>query len=245
MRRWLAAFVLSLAALAGQARGQALTADLSSHIIGITTGFAGAKLVLFGATDRPGDIVVVVRGPPTDIMIRRKERIMGLWINGSRAVFHDAPSFYAVAANRPLAGITTPDVLARHNIGLENIRLQLTEAIAEPDLAGFRAALLESQTKAGLYHSDSAPVGFLGQRLFRTDMEFPANVPTGNYSVEVYLFADGQLIGAQTTALVVGRVGFSNGVFVVARRHGVLYGAGALVFAVAAGWAAGAAFRRV
>lgn len=244
MRR-LVALALALLMLASRAPGQALTADLSSHIIGITTGFAGADLVLFGSTDKTGDVVVVVRGPPADIMIRRKERIMGIWINGSRAVFHDAPSFYAIAANRPPADITAADVMARHNIGLDNIRLQPTEPIADSELAAFRTALLTSQGEAGLYHSDIAKVTFLGPHLFRADMVFPANVPTGNYAVEVFLFADGQLIGAQTTPLVVGRIGFSNGVFVVARRHGVLYGVGALAFAVAAGWAAGAVFRRV
>ena len=56
---------------------------------------------------------------------------------------------------------------------------------------------------------------------------------------------DGEVGSAQTTTLIVSRIGFSNGVFVVAHRHAVLYGLGALSFAVAAGWAAGAVFRRV
>ena len=76
-------------------------------------------------------------------------------------------------------------------------------------------------------------------------MFFPANVPTGSYSVEVLLMSGGEVISAQTTPLIVSRIGFSNGVFVVAHRHAVLYGLGALTFAVAAGWAAGAVFRRV
>jgi hypothetical protein len=49
-----AAGVMAIAA----ADAQTLTADLSSHVIGITTGFVGANLVLFGSTDRPGDIAV-------------------------------------------------------------------------------------------------------------------------------------------------------------------------------------------
>jgi uncharacterized protein (TIGR02186 family) len=233
----------------GPARGQSLTADLSSHIIGITTGFVGANLVLFGAIDlpagQPGDIVAVVRGPEADITVRRKQRIAGIWINGSRAEFPDAPSFYAVAANRPPAEIAGPDLMARHAIGLANIRPRPSEPMDDTRLAEFRAALLDAETAAGLYRADVAPVTFLGGRLFRADMAFPANVPTGNYSVEVFLFTDGRLVGAQTTPLVVSRIGFSNGVAVAARRHAVIYGASALIFAVAAGWAAGAIFRRV
>ena len=242
----LAAILLVLVTiLAGRAGAQTLTADLSSHVIGITTGFVGADLVLFGSADKPGDIIVIVRGPPTELTVRRKEKILGVWINGSSAVFRDAPSFYAVAASHPLAEVASPDSMARHAIGLENVKLRPEGTIAEPRLGEFRGALLKSQEKIDLYRAGIAPVTFLGEHLFRADMFFPANVPTGSYSVEVLLMSGGEVISAQTTPLIVSRIGFSNGVFVVAHRHAVLYGLGALTFAVAAGWAAGAVFRRV
>jgi uncharacterized protein (TIGR02186 family) len=231
--------------LAARAGAQTLTADLSNHVIGITTGFVGANLVLFGTTDRPGDIIVVVRGPPTMLTVRRKEKILGVWINGSSAVFRDAPSFYAVAASHPLGDIASQDSMIKHSIGLEHVKLQPREPIPEPRLDEFRVALLKSQENIDLYRSGVGPVTFLGEHLFRSDMFFPANVPTGSYSVEVLLMSGGEVVSAQTTPLIVSRIGFSNGVFVVAHRHAVLYGIGALTFAVAAGWASAAAFRRV
>ncbi len=243
--RGLGVSAILVVALAVAARGQTLTADLSSHVIGITTGFVGANLVLFGSTDRPGDIAVVVRGPPAEITVRRKQQILGVWVNGGSAVFHDAPGFYAVAATRPLSEIADSALLARHNIGLGNIKLQPVAAMPDGDLAAFRAALVDNEERADLYRKDIGHVTFLGEHLFRADMAFPANVPTGNYSVEVDLFSGGELIGAQTTTLIVSRIGFSNGVFTIAHRHAVLYGLGALAFAVAAGWAASVAFRRV
>jgi uncharacterized protein (TIGR02186 family) len=242
----ISAVIFALAALIGfQARAQTLTADLSSHVIGITTGFVGADLVLFGTTDKPGDVIVIVRGPPTELTVRRKEKILGVWINGSSAVFRDAPSFYAVAASHPLAEIASQESMGRQAIGLENVRLQPNRSIPEPRLTEFRKALLSSQESIDLYRSGVAPVTFLGEHLFRADMFFPANVPTGSYSVEVLLMSGGEVVSAQTTPLIVSRIGFSNGVFVVAHRHAVLYGLGALSFAIAAGWAAGAMFRRV
>ncbi len=243
MKAWILAALIALTA--GRAEAQTLAADLSSHVIGITTGFVGANLVLFGSTDRPGDIAVIVRGPPTAMTVRRKENILGVWINGSSAVFRDAPSFYAVAASKPLKDIATLENLTRHSIGLENVKLQPSKGIPEPRLSEFQAALLDNQEKADLYRANVAPVTFLGEHLFRADMFFPANVPTGSYSVEVLLLSGGEVVSAQTTPLIVSRIGFSNGVFVVAHRHAALYGAGALVFAIFAGWAAGAMFRRV
>lgn len=245
-RRWIWAAVLTgLAAIAPAARAQTLTADLSSHVIGITTGFQGADLVLFGSADRPGDIAVVVRGPDMSMVVRRKTRVLGLWLNGRSATFRETPSFYEVAATRPLAEIASPETLARYGIGLDNIHMLPAGAAADPDLSPFRDALLESQEKADLYHRDIARVTFLGEHLFRADISFPANVPTGNYTVEVVLLAGGQVVSAQTTPLIVSRIGFSNGVFAVAHHHDILYGVGALLFAVGAGWAAGAIFRRV
>jgi uncharacterized protein (TIGR02186 family) len=242
----IAAVILGLVTmLAGRAGAQTLTADLSSHVIGITTGFVGANLVLFGSADKPGDVIVIVRGPPTELTVRHKEKILGVWINGSSAVFRDAPSFYAVSASHPLAEIASQDSQVRHGIGLENVKLQPSRPIPEPRLGEFRKALLSSQENIDLYRDGVAQVTFLGEHLFRADMIFPANVPTGNYSVEVLLMSGGEVVSAQTTPLIVSRIGFSNGVFVVAHRHAVLYGLGALGFAVAAGWAAGAMFRRV
>ncbi len=239
-------FLILLAAvsLAGPARSQTLTADLSSHIIGITTGFVGANLTLFGSTDKPGDIVVIVRGPPAEMVVRRKQKVLGVWINGSSAVFRDAPSFYTTASSKPLTDIAQSDVLMHHMIGVDNLKLTTKEPMAEPRLGAFRGALISAQEKLDLYRADPVPVTFLGEHLFRADMAFPANVPTGTYSVEVLLLSDGAVVGVQTTSLIVSRIGFSNGVFSVAHHHAVLYGLGALAFAGFAGWGAGAVFRR-
>jgi len=243
--RGLAVILLGLLLFGAPVKAQTLTADISSHIIGITTGFVGADLVLFGSADIPGDIVVIVRGPSTEFVVRRKEQHFGLWLNGSSVTFREAPSFYAAAASRPIEEIAGPDVRARYNIGVDNIRMQPSIPATNAYYGDFRSAFLADQESNGLYRRSISTVNFLGERLFRADMTFPSNVPTGNYTVEVILFSEGQVVGAQTTPLIVSRIGFSNGVYVVAHRHAALYGAGALAFAVAAGWAAGAAFRKV
>ena len=55
----------------------------------------------------------------------------------------------------------------------------------------------------GLFQARAAPIRFLGQRLFRADIVFPANVPTGLYTVNVYLVKGGQVVSAATTPLSV------------------------------------------
>ena len=67
--------LLLLLAAPSAVRAEPLVADLSNHLIAITTGFTGANVLLFGATDGPGDIVAVVRGPTGRAIVRRKERL--------------------------------------------------------------------------------------------------------------------------------------------------------------------------
>src|SRR5271154_4365655 len=87
------------------AHAEGLVADLTSHLIAITTGFTGASVVLFGAIDGPGDVIVAVRGPEREMTVRRKTRVAGIWVNTQQVTFANLPSFYAVAASRPMADI--------------------------------------------------------------------------------------------------------------------------------------------
>src|SRR5271154_4493001 len=109
------------------AHAEALVADLTSHLIAITTGFTGASVVLFGATDGPGDVVAVVRGPERDMIVRRKSRVAGIWINTRQLVFANVPSFYALYAPRPLQEIAPASVQALHEMGLDNLRFAAPE----------------------------------------------------------------------------------------------------------------------
>ena len=109
---------------AGTARAEALVADLTNHLIAITTGFTGASVVLFGAIDGPGDVAVVVRGPDRDVTVRRKSRFAGIWVNSEEVIFGNVPSFYFVAASRPLEEIVSPAIAAFYRLGVTNLEMK-------------------------------------------------------------------------------------------------------------------------
>jgi uncharacterized protein (TIGR02186 family) len=106
-------------------------------------------------------------------------------------------------------------------------------------------ALTRIKTREGLFQSDAGKVTFLGAQLFRVDFRFPANVPTGSYLVEILLIRDGQVASAQTTPLVVSKIGVGADIFEFAHRHSAAYGIIAIVMALLAGWAAHLVFRRI
>ena len=69
-------FALVLTKTTAMVAATALVADLSRDHIEITTSFSGTRLLLFGATEGVGDVVVVVRGPNRREVIRKKERVL-------------------------------------------------------------------------------------------------------------------------------------------------------------------------
>jgi uncharacterized protein (TIGR02186 family) len=239
-------FVLVAALLfwAPPTRAEGLVADLTSHLIAITTGFTGASVVLFGATDGPGDVIVVVRGPEREMTVRRKNRIAGIWVNTQEVTFTNAPSFYAVAASHAIEEILSPAAAALYRLGVANLKLEAeTPAPSAVVVDAFRAALERTQQQAGLFVNRMGKVDFLGERLFRTTIAFPANVPTGTYLVEVFLVRDKDVVSGQTTPLVVSKVGVDAAVFEFSGRQPGFYGAIAVLTAVVAGWLASLPFR--
>lgn len=243
MTRSLLAAVL-LVVLAARAAAQPLVADLSDHLISIRTDFAGTEVLLFGATEGDGEVIVVMRGPELPVTVRRKEQVAGIWINRQDARFTGVPAFYRAASSKPLAEIAAPAVLAREQIGLPNLRFAPAEPLDAAALAEFRSALIRNQERDGRFVAEVGKVSFLGSRLFRTRIVLPANVPTGAYTVEVFLMQDGQVAAAQATPMFVSRAGMSAEVFEFAHRQGALYGILAVLIAVLTGWAAAHLVRR-
>ena len=238
---WLSCLVFALAA--GPARGEAVVADLSSHLIAITGGFSGTSVVLFGATDGPGDVVVVVRGPEHDVAVRRKRRVAGIWVNAKEEVFAGVPSFYSIASSRPLDAITTPAVQSFHELGLANLHLRLDRGPLRDEDLPFRDALIQTQQRDNVFGEAVGKVDFLGDRLFRATLAFPSNVPTGTYLVQVFLIRNRGVVSGQTTPLVISKIGVDAEIVDFAERRSAIYGLVAVATAMVAGWLASVPFR--
>jgi uncharacterized protein (TIGR02186 family) len=243
-RNLVTVLALLLMGLASSAPAAQLAVDLSDHAVSISTGFAGTSLLLFGATEEPGDLVVVITGPKHTVTVRRKERVGGIWVNTEAATFGGVPGFYAVAATRPLDELTDAAVRKRHEIGFENIALQRPRDIAPQKVQAFRDGLRRNLVRDGLVVEATRPVSIVDKRLFRTRIDVPSNVPVGTYLTRVLLFQNGELISVRTTPLKVERSGLSASIFDFAHQHAAAHGIVAILLALAAGWAAALAFRR-
>ena len=226
---------------------QSFTADLSDHLIAITTGFTGTSVLLFGIAQPPGDdLAVVVRGPAADVTVRHKRRLGPIWVDSAAVVFDHVPSFYAVAASKPLDQLAPPAELARYGVGTAHLELDAASPsnLSPAERTVFRAALIRAKERTKLYTSDPGRISFVGAQLFRTRVIFPADVPPGTYAVQVLQFVDGRVAYAQQSALEITKVGVEAKLYDVATRQSLLYGVAAVMLAVIAGWGAATIFRR-
>jgi len=243
--RLILAALAALVVASPMARADYVVADLSKRRIDITLGFSGAEVLLFGATDTGGDVIVAVRGPDQPVVVRHKERVAGLWVNRSWMQFSNAPAFYYVASSRPLEAIASNATLAGIDVGIDHLRLAPTDSSENADAEEFQSALIRVKEREGLYATGAGNVTFIAGKLFRTTVSFPATVATGPYTVEVFLLRNGQVESAQRWPLFITKVGLSAAVYDQAHTRPWLYGLFAVVIAVVAGWLGSFGLRKV
>ena len=81
-----------------------------------------------------------IRGPNRPIVVRRKERVAGMWMNGPSKTFPSVPGFYAVLSSRPFRAITSGRNPARSSASASPISISARPPTASADEDGFRAS---------------------------------------------------------------------------------------------------------
>ncbi len=246
-----------------QSSPPALSAALTTTSVQVTSGFRGARIVLYGAvfdpTDRPSDVVVVVRGPDQPVRIARKVRVAGLWLNSRPVVFQGAPGFYMTASTRPLDQIAGFAALRHLGAGMDHLaiaapgeqRVETRYGVRDMVVSGlgadyldWRRAVIRLKEKSGLYAADKARVVYVDKDLFKSEIDLPTDAPIGRYRVQIVLFQDGKPVSQRVRDLNVEKVGFERALYVFAHTRPWSYGLVSITIALAAGWLASAAFRR-
>lgn len=245
-------FLAPLAALLMGQAGPRLVPDISARSIEIRYSFTGAQLLLFGAILYPGgrtptrplDVVVVLKGPVQPMIVREKQKIAGIWMNADSHRFVSAPSYYAVASNRPLAQIVGERTAAVYELGLGNLQLSPGGGAQVEKAQRFENGLLDLRTRQGLYAENSNGVEISDGVLYRARIAIPSQVPIGTYETETFLIDRGKVIAAATKEVEVRKTGFERFIATAARRHGFLYGLAAVILSLGLGWGAAALFGR-
>lgn len=245
MRSLFLAFALFLAPVCLAA--EEVVADLSQNRISITANFDGSEILIFGAIKRDVaipedstlDVIVTVTGPKKMETILRKARRFGIWVNVESERLGQAPSFYSVAATRPVEDIIIPMTDSLWKITADE------QILSERRGLPAREALIRIRTDNGLYRRADTGVELSEDTLFNTSIVLPANLVEGEYTTRILLVRDGTVLDDYSTEIRVQKVGIERWLYNLAHNNALIYGLLSLLLAAMAGWGASEIFRLI
>jgi len=227
---------------------------LSTDSVAITSDFSGTNLTIFGALDnadplvsRQGryDVIVVLEGPPRTTVVRKKTRVLGMWINTESVAFRDVPASYSVATTRPPQDITDPASYKRLALGVDNINIRpLDESDSPVTIEEFTEALRQQKEAAALYVENVGGVQFLSRTLFRATLYLAPHVPVGTHKARAFLFRNGAFLRETSAPLSIRKAGVEQQIFEFAQQRSLPYGLFAVLLAMITGWIGRLVFRR-
>ena len=246
--RLLAAFVCLIWLVVPAKAQHSVIGDLDQHSVSLTTSFSGSQLFVYGSIigerqEEAFDVIVTVTGPSEPVTVRKKERQVGIWINGKAVQIDEAPSFYAVATSKTFRETVSYTDDLRYRIGLDQV-IRLVDAPEwVENREEYRRAVIRIREEQGLYAFLPFAVGMRANDLFAARIDLPANVVEGDYRARIFLLQSKQVIDIFEDKIEVRRAGLGRWIYTAAKEHPAMYGVGSILLALIAGWLASAFFR--
>lgn len=246
--RLLAALIAALfiVALASAGKAQGVVFYNSDPLVTVHSTFTGQAMTLFGnvepsAGEGPFDVIIVVRGPASDRIVRLKDRKLWIMVNAEEAVYRRLPGYYGVLSSRPPAQMLSEEVLADPRLSLAGIT---DSARVSGEGERFDAELIRLMSGAGLFQDRVRGVTFLSPTTFSARIPLPASVPNGQFTAQAIVIARGDIVAAGNTSFVVRTEGFERFVARTANGQPLIYGLAAIIIALGTGWLGGILFKR-
>ena len=231
--------------------GEKIVAGLSQNRVAITANFDGSEILIYGAVkrDTPApvgprlEVVITIEGPSERQVVRRKEKVEGIWINQGAVRVSYAPRFYVVATTAPMAEVLSATDDMRYHISIRQA-IRAIGISAESDNAPDYIAAMERILRANdEYRLSEGSVQLLEETLFRADVVLPSNLIEGRYRVRIFLTRGGMVVDSHERIIAVRKAGLERSLYNFAHEQPLGYGIASLVLALVAGWGAAAGFR--
>ncbi|MDX1950016.1 MAG: TIGR02186 family protein [Rickettsiales bacterium] len=236
--------IILLASLNANARP--IVADAYPRKIDIDHKFKGQDVLIYGARNDAGNIIILATGPKKDYILRKKGKVAGIWTNIENTKVKDVYSFYSISSMRDISSIQNISLLKSLKIGFENLRYSVISDSNIGDKSSAKKITKEINDimkEQQLYFSKNEDILFWGETLFRTFIKFPKNIIRGTYNIDIFLFNDGLLQSVQTMPIIVEQVGFEAFMFNFAHNKPYIYGILAVFLAIISGLFASQLFK--
>ena len=219
--------------------------DLSQNDIKIETDFNGKEIIIFGILNDDQETLIVIKGPEKKALIQKKERILGFWFNTMQITYNKVPSIFFIASSANLEDILPMSTIIKEELSfdllLEN-KLSKRNFISDVSLEDWKVNFVRIKKNKNLFKQYK--VEKIDNKLFQTQVFFPAESIPGEYKVQVYQIKNNIILNKKEKIITLQKSGIGSRIYDFAHKNAAAYGFFTIIFAVLSGFLAATLFRR-
>ena len=219
--------------------------DLSQNNIKIETDFNGKEIIIFGILNDDQETLIAIKGPEKKALIQKKERILGFWFNTMQITYNKVPSIFFIASSENIEDILPMSTIIKEELSfdllLEN-KLSKRNFISDVSLEDWKVNFVRIKKNKNLFKQYK--VEKIDNKLFQTQVFFPAESIPGEYKVQVYQIKNNIILNKKEKILTLQKSGMGSQIYDFAHKNAAAYGFFTVVFAILSGFLAATLFRR-
>jgi hypothetical protein len=247
-----------------QASTQGASSFIESRRVNVSLAFSGQQVFLYGqAPQGTVRVVSVMEGPSgSPVRLLQKGRVALFWLGVRQYRLGGVPGLYLVDANCPVCNrpsdcqhpvdeaswnkILAPlDRAAGRSALQQKAALEcLSGPLAPGELETVIDGYWDLQSQRGLFAVNGRAIRLNPTGAYYHTFALPSQSPDGRYLITTYFLSADALLAVEHNELFVRKAGLIATLSRLAERRAALYGVITVLIALAAGWIAGALFRR-
>ncbi|MDI6715446.1 MAG: TIGR02186 family protein [Actinomycetota bacterium] len=211
--------------------------------------YHGSTVDIKGETDRDADLIIKIKSPESESVLRKKGRVGFLWMNTGKLRFENVPNVYFLYSTRDLKDILSQKEMDRYNIGYaaleKSVKIYPINSSTEKDK--WFSEFVKFKEASGLYNISSRRISVVQRgniERYSIKVDWPYQVPPGHYTVTVYEIRNKKVIDKSEASISVERSGFVKIIAEIANKNGALYGILSVVIALAVGFGISLIFKK-
>jgi uncharacterized protein (TIGR02186 family) len=216
-------------------------------IIRIGSFFSGGQVTVRGVVPSGDQVALRILAPRDPLVLMKKGRIGGLWMNVGQITFQDIPKVYLLWTSGKLAALGKEAGLRPWKLDYPSLLADALPQKNPEEEAPLLRELIKLKEEDRLYqlHEGAVQIKVLEDGAwdqFDAVLDLPAKIEPGLYALEMIAFKDGQGRLIHSSSLEVKLAGFPALVSNLAARQGWWYGILAVIIATLSGLIIGIVF---
>ena len=219
--------------------------------ISIGTFYDGTDIIVSGKIPDDCEVVGVFAGDRNILHLKEKGKAFGLlWMNLDSLTYNNVPSVFLVSSQKRIEDMTGPKEDENSNVknmGLAGLNKSITVESEKSDPQISIAELFKLKNHEGLYQEQTGNITYTapvqGYKSFSMNIRIPSRLSPGNYTANVYIVRNEQIIGHAEKPVEAGLTSIPAFLATLAFDHSLMYGIFATIIAIAGGLVVGYVFQ--